>query len=271
MVSRILEQQQPICATLLEIQKTEFMPSDQEFKTMEVYLAVMKPFVDITEAIGAHKWCTISTLRPVIHKLLNTHLVADFSDSVLAKSMKKILSDDLSGRYTGDVLQILTKACFLDPRFKSLKFLPDNSKRDVILNLKLDLSLTHPVESSLTSLEPPAKRSKGEHKLLEFLEEMTETAEVAETCSSMEEQLDLEICRYKGEEATDQGPLQWWKSCQGRYPLLSQLAKHYLSIPATSVPCERVFSRAGHVVNAKRSCLLPSNVNMLVFLAENLK
>ena len=66
-------------------------------------------------------------------------------------------------------------------------------------------------------------------------------------------------------------PLQWWKSYQGRYPLLSQLAKHYLSIPATSVPCKRVFSRAGHVVNAKRSCLLPSNVNMLVFLAENLK
>lgn len=41
------------------------MPSDQEFKTMEVYVAVMKPFVDITEAIGTLKWCTISTLSNI--------------------------------------------------------------------------------------------------------------------------------------------------------------------------------------------------------------
>ena len=36
----------------------------------------------------------------------------------------------------------------------------------------------------------------------------------------------------------------------------------------TSVPCECVFSTAGHIVNEKRACLLPTNVNM--FLAENL-
>ena len=54
-----------------------------------------------------------------------------------------------------------------------------------------------------------------------------------------------------------------------RIALLSQLAARYLSIPAT-VPCERGFSTAGHVVNEKRACLLPTNVNMLVFLAENL-
>ena len=65
MVLHISEQQQPICATLLEIQKTELMPSDQEFKTMEIYVAVMKPFINITEAIGALKWCTISTLSNI--------------------------------------------------------------------------------------------------------------------------------------------------------------------------------------------------------------
>ena len=37
-----------------------------------------------------------------------------------------------------------------------------------------------------------------------------------------------------------------------------------------SVPCERVFSIAGHIITEKQACLLPQDVNMLVFLAENL-
>ena len=52
-------------------------------------------------------------------------------------------------------------------------------------------------------------QEKGEHKLLEFIEEMNETAEeFTEESTSLEEQLNLELCRYKGEEATNQGPLQ---------------------------------------------------------------
>lgn len=44
--------------------------------------------------------------------------------------------------------------------------------------------------------------------------------------------------------------LQWWKK-QMDLPLLSALAKSYLSIPATSVPSERVFSTAGDIVTAQ--------------------
>ena len=70
MVSRITEQQQPICAILLEIQKLDLAPSDHEFETMEEFVLLMKPLVDVTEAIEADKWITISTLRPILHKLL---------------------------------------------------------------------------------------------------------------------------------------------------------------------------------------------------------
>ena len=84
------------------------------------------------------------------------------------------------------------------------------------------------------------------------------------------ERLAVEVSRYIGEQATDKTPVDWWKQNQDRYPLLSQLAMRYLAIPATSVPCERVFSSTGYIVSERRSCLLPENVSKLVFLAENL-
>ena len=66
-------------------------------------------------------------------------------------------------------------------------------------------------------------------------------------------------------------PLVWWKSNQKHYPQLAQLARKYLCVLATSVPSERAFSVAGHIVYEKRACLLPKNINMLVFLSANLE
>ena len=43
----------------------------------------------------------------------------------------------------------------------------------------------------------------------------------------------------------------------------------YLCIPATSVPgC--AFSTTRNFVNAKHSCLLPENINILTLLAQNM-
>ena len=65
-------------------------------------------------------------------------------------------------------------------------------------------------------------------------------------------------------------PLKWWRENAKYYPMLSRLAKVFLSIPATSVPSERVFSTAGDIVTAERAQLLPENVDRLVFLKKNL-
>ena len=60
------------------------------------------------------------------------------------------------------------------------------------------------------------------------------------------------------------------KVYQSQLPHIASLARKYLCIPSTSVPSERAFSCTGNIVNVKRSCLLPENVNKLTFLANNL-
>jgi len=61
-------------------------------------------------------------------------------------------------------------------------------------------------------------------------------------------------------------PLVWWKANEYKFPVIAKLAKKYLSIVATSVPSEQLFSQAGQVVSQKRARLMPSRINYLLFL-----
>jgi len=57
-------------------------------------------------------------------------------------------------------------------------------------------------------------------------------------------QANLALCRYKSEAELDEDrdPLEWWKSHAGAYQTIATLADKYLTTPATTVPCERLFS-----------------------------
>ena len=71
-----------------------------------------------------------------------------------------------------------------------------------------------------------------------------------------------------GKLASDAPILTWWKEHAARSPYLSQLARRYLAMPATSASVERLFSVAGQIVTAKRARLHPDTVTLLVFLHE---
>ena len=45
--------------------------------------------------------------------------------------------------------------------------------------------------------------------------------------------------------------LEWWQAHCQEFKKLSRLSKKYLCVPATSVPSERLFSKAGELVSAR--------------------
>ena len=110
---------------------------------------------------------------------------------------------------------------------------------------------------------------------MELLSDVMSSAATLSADKTCEENTKIELQWYVDDASYDRldstvNPLTWWYKNKPQYSNLCKLALHYLTIPATSVPSERTFSISGHIVRAKRACLLPEHVQMLVFLAENL-
>lgn len=61
-------------------------------------------------------------------------------------------------------------------------------------------------------------------------------------------------------------PIKMWEELKLIYPTMYKLAIKYLSVVATSVPSERLFSKAGATVSQQRNRLLGKRLEKLLFL-----
>lgn len=201
MVQRIL--QQPLCACLLDLRKGDLMPSDREFAVMESYCKAMKPLVETTEAVGAEKWITISHVRPLLHKLLTTYLIPVESDTHVEKALKRVTLNNLSDCYTGETLELLNKASFLDSCFKSLLFLSEEERRATQSSILEEAAVVNVSKLHLHTEEPQHKRSRGETKLMELLED------VMEDTGGQDQWAEKELHKYISEDPVTDKPLTW--------------------------------------------------------------
>lgn len=146
-------------------------------------------------------------------------------------------------------------ASVLDPRFKNLKCIPKGEREGVWKSL--EALLQEPKSITLQTTDKPAKKKS----FLLFS---------SDSSSDEEQESNRTLSLYKAESTISETacPLQWWSHHAGVYPKLSALARKYLASPATSVPCERLFSLAGNIVEKKRAALTSENVERLVCLSN---
>lgn len=82
----------------------------------------------------------------------------------------------------------------------------------------------------------------------------------------------IEVDKYLEEPVLPRtmDPLKWWIKKKDAYPRLFQIALQKLCIIATSVPLERVFSKAGQILVERRNRLSGKKVSQLLFLKNNM-
>ncbi|XP_053179676.1 E3 SUMO-protein ligase ZBED1-like [Scomber japonicus] len=256
MVRSVLKNKEPLKNTLALHTTKVTMPTPAEMDKLQKLEAVLEPCRYITELLGGEKYVSSSVVLPALSHLYNAMQVSEDDPAYLAK-FKEALMNDLDQRKDKTNMEWLKVATALDPRFKDLKSLNKADRAGVWRSITALLRGISPAQPEQpTTSEPPKKRLA-----LMFAESSTDDEEdTIETCLARyraEPTIDLEAC-----------PLEWWSNHEGAHSLMARLARKYLATPATSVPCERLFSLSGHIVQKKRASLLAENVNRLVCLSD---
>ncbi|XP_078331137.1 E3 SUMO-protein ligase ZBED1-like [Crassostrea virginica] len=266
----------------------------------------LRPLKTVTTSLCIERMPTISVIMPIQHTLLHKMQTKD-DDCNGIKQMKNTIVQDLQHRYDHQ-RDILSIASFIDPRFKSLPFLADDSLKDEVhssvINKLMEIGPMKIKEEPKETTTPPlpsapmldqiqttddsissnkedidANNNSPQRKKVkqEDLASLFSDVYVVSYTPATEESLyekateNIEIYKSLPPVPFDNDPLQWWKLDDQKVPLLATLARKILCIPATSVASERVFSTAGDIVSSQRACLNPTHIDKLIFLKKNLQ
>ena len=143
MLKRLAEQQAAIAAVLMERKVRYLMPEGDDWTITEELVNTLEPFQKVTEAMSTEKYA-ISSVKPLLYKLLERVLKVEDSDSSISKQMKKEIKSDLGGRYQSSELKtVLNVTTFLDPRCKELLFVSDSDKEKGLEQVEEELLDTY--------------------------------------------------------------------------------------------------------------------------------
>ncbi|XP_041841820.1 zinc finger BED domain-containing protein 4-like [Melanotaenia boesemani] len=236
-------------------------------------LRVLSPFDQATRELSEEKRVSGSKVIPLMRMI---HIELQRQASALTKPAAQELGANLRRRLTESIcnmesLSVMTLATLLDPRFKTVGFFSPQRATEAVKRLKSECAAEMRSHEPDPAEEPSSSHgsepSSG-HNLWKPLD--MEVEESRRTSNTTADSI-VEVQRYLAESNTPrtQDLLQYWKNNQKTYPHLYQLALKYLCTPSSSVPCERVFSKAGELVSKRRNRLGAKTLQKLLILNKN--
>ena len=215
----------------------------------------------------------------------------------MIKDMKTHMLRKLKNRYNDDQIAFLKILTYLDPRFKGditpdmtllkskIKKIVEASGPNIIPptqnqeyhNLQNQSFATSNASSS-NSRAPSHRHTPtgtGKESFFQNFFESDSEDDIADV-SQVDEKINQELFHYNTVKFTSQQKqethlLEWWRARKTLYPCLAEAVKALLHTPATSVPSERIFSESGYIARARRSKILPRNLNRFIFIKKNMK
>ncbi|EFN71507.1 Zinc finger BED domain-containing protein 1, partial [Camponotus floridanus] len=258
-IERYMELEPYIYAAMSECANPIDVLNREQIKILNDIFPLMKPIRDVIKEISGDSYPTCSIIIPIIHcmrkKIDDVNLQTE-----IGKNCKIKIQAAISQRFKNfEHVPLLSMATILDPRFKKVHF------KDVLA--------VYPAISRINAKLKDFKSKTPEHLLesqtekLESIWDFHDTLELKQkSISNASKNLELEQYLQLERIPRKDDIFMYWKSVETTFPSLSKLALRHLSVIGTSVPCERLFSKAGLIKRDNRNRLTSRHLNMLVFL-----
>ncbi len=282
MLERFLEVKPAVSLLLSEPGMDSFGPfTSEKWKIIEAAVALLHPCYQATVELSSEKFATASKVIPITKMLLLFYAKEERTQDGFRKELAANMRLHLGKRYEKvEDTTIYSISTLLDPRFKNHAFRQNEKKDRAIAKLKqelLALSEKKKEESTAASSTTTAQDLPTAPKTMKtdlWSSFDTDVSQLVSTKHGSSSLIEMDVRNYFSLSCEPRScdPLTWWvKEGKQRFPLMYELAVKYLSVPATSVPSERVFSSAGDIISANRSRLGEEKARMLICLHSNLK
>ncbi|XP_041920524.1 E3 SUMO-protein ligase ZBED1-like [Alosa sapidissima] len=267
MMSRLYEQREPVGAAVVSLCTAAL--TSAEYQSLAERLGALSPLKEATVELSAEKTVSGSKIIPLVrmlrHAITSKHReVKGEMAKQLCNNLTRLMTERLSHYETASQHSL---ASLLDPRFKAMGFCNSGNSQNAVRRLTAECSslLRDSTPPDPAAQEPAESSGTGLWDLLD--QHVSETRRVKSATANA----NVEVQRFLSELniPRSEDPLQFWAQHKHVYPHLYVLARNILCTPASSVPCERVFSKAGEVVSKKRNRLSPGTVEQILFLNKN--
>lgn len=231
------------------------------------------PFKEATDILEASATPTLHRVMPCYRNLME-HLAPNSADIAFIAKLKELAKKFMEKKF--EVTRLHWLAVFLNPKMRSLKVLRNDAEREETMSIlrrflnTIEATVFLVPENDHRSYANDgsiSKRRKVGHSMDDqaWEDEIDEQPQIPQAFAEVDTYKNMPV---EMDEKFDL--LLWWKKHSTQLPRLSQLARHVLSIPASSAPSERNFSTAGLTVDKLRSKINPKNVDDLLFLRSNM-
>jgi len=283
------------CYEFKDAKKALFQPKDADWLTITCLRALLAPFASSTKILSGQTYPTLPLVLPTISSIRRRLSNRSMFDRALAIAGDEVYVDEtrilmqacrmrilelFDKRFAALEASNLSWIAFLDPRVaRTMNHLTATTRPIACADI---VRASMDIAQQLDTLEADVSPAGVGHRSPDLVahEDFDVTADIfgedldGRSTADLERACNDEFTNYLAEKhgvKTNDDPFEWWRVNRHKYPHLSQLARKWLGVVATSVPSERAFSTSGNIVTVKRSSLAPDMVRDLVFLSENWK
>ncbi|GET61591.1 zinc finger BED domain-containing protein RICESLEEPER 2-like [Rhizophagus irregularis DAOM 181602=DAOM 197198] len=229
----------------------DLFPTISEWRHIKELAKVLEPMYEATNLLSSSKNPTQGDIRLVFNGMFKKLDHYQRGNHHTQKAIASAICNKLKAYWDKYLNQSSITSSILDSRYKTTLF-SHNDITEIISKLQ-ELYLSYLPLNNQTIPSAPARSSRD--YFLNLLNPNNIRQEVSYD----------ELDRYLNSPVdSNTGSLIWWKTYEKDYPVLSQIAKDYLTIQATSVPSERAFSISGLTISKTRNRLDPETARAII-------